>query len=63
MTSEGTHDVQKCRENLKPKEAEPPAPPVTSSEQDKTLGRVRFLLVMFVSRGRSDEFENHESKS
>jgi hypothetical protein len=36
-TSEGTHDVQKCRENLKPKKSEPPAPPVTS-EQDKTLG-------------------------
>jgi hypothetical protein len=36
MTSEGTHDVQKCRENLKPKEEEPLAPSVTS-EQDKTL--------------------------
>jgi len=34
-----------------------------TSERDKNTWRVRFLLVMFGSRGRSDEFENHESKS
>jgi hypothetical protein len=34
---EGTHDVQKCRENLKPKEAEPPAAPVYFWARQKHL--------------------------